>query len=110
MKGKVVIGSREKAELQARAMINRGWESTPRKIQNQTDTAFLRRNRRRESTVKYQSARRESNQIERPDRLRRFPSAKGAFHPERWPHLVPTRNGAPGSMQRSVYIHMVMIG
>ena len=51
-----------------------------------------------------------SNQIERPDRLRGFPSAKGAFHPERWPHLVPTRNGAPELMQRSVYIHMVMIG
>jgi hypothetical protein len=58
-----------------------------------------------------QSAHRESNQIERPDRLRGFPAAKGAFHPRAlWPHLVPTRDGAPGSMQRSVYIHMVMIG
>ena len=38
MKGTVVIGSREEAELQARAMIDSWLKSTPRKNQNQTDT------------------------------------------------------------------------
>jgi hypothetical protein len=57
-----------------------------------------------------QSARRESNQIERPDRLRGFPAAKGAFHPRPLAASgADTRWGA-WSMQRSVYIHMVMIG
>jgi len=34
MKGRVVFGSREEAELQARAMINSWQKLTPREIQN----------------------------------------------------------------------------